>query len=531
MKFFPGLIAVFLLLSFSSIGQENRYIIQLDNTEGKEISIKENSRFSSYKIICPSLGLAVIETPHPLSPNDINHLKQSHNFADIWKDQRVSFRNSPNDDRFSDQWAITLSNIDKVWDFTQGGNTANGDDIVIAIMDNGFDVNHEDMGNNVWINNAEIPDNNIDDDGNGYIDDYKGLNINGNKDMHPALSHGTAVSGLVGAKGNNNQGIAGVNWNVKMLLISDVDFVSEIIESLNYIYDLRKKYNESNGAEGAFVAITSYSAGVDDVFPTTGIHKQWCEMYDLLGSAGILNFGATTNRFVDVDEVGDMPSTCGSDYFVGITSLSKNGQLDMTTGYGKKSIDIAAPGDGILSTKPQNTYGSITGTSAATPIASATAALLYSIPCQKFADLTKNAPSSAALKIKEIIIDGVNKADEMTNLYHSGGYLDAFASLKLLNNYCDGVLNIPTESGKLNITNITKMSNGLLVEFTSPNNDAHFYRWTDPSGRILLNTKFTPDPFGQKSVLVPYPSNTYGPMYLSIGLNKSTKSIGYFFLE
>jgi subtilisin family serine protease len=171
---------------------------------------------------------------------------------------------------------------------------------VIAVVDDGYDFDHVDLVQNIWHNRDEIPGDQIDNDGNGYIDDYKGLNVLTGKDDHPKHQHGTQVCGVLGAKGNNALGVTGINWNVKLMLISNAGYESEVIEAYQYALDMRKKYDDTDGAEGAFVVATNLSGGIDFEFAQD--HPLWCEMYDKLGVAGILSVAAAPNHSISVDE-------------------------------------------------------------------------------------------------------------------------------------------------------------------------------------------------------------------------------------
>ena len=125
----------------------------------------------------------------------------------------------PDDPYFGQQWAPAIMNLPQAWEeFTTGGVTATGDTIVVAVIDGGADWTHEDL--NCWINTREIPNNGIDDDNNGYIDDYHGWNAYNHNGYVGANRHGTHVAGIIGAVGNNQTGVCGVNWNVKVLFIA-----------------------------------------------------------------------------------------------------------------------------------------------------------------------------------------------------------------------------------------------------------------------------------------------------------------------
>ena len=124
----------------------------------------------------------------------------------------VEERATPNDPQFGSQWhhiddSDNDIDSDLAWDITTGGTTANGDRIVVAVLEGGgSNYNHVDLIDNHWVNSAEVPGNGIDDDGNGFVDDYNGWNSGSNNDAIAAGGHGTSVSGMIGATGNNGNG-------------------------------------------------------------------------------------------------------------------------------------------------------------------------------------------------------------------------------------------------------------------------------------------------------------------------------------
>src|SRR5690606_25953748 len=183
---------------------------------------------------------------------------------------------TPNDPSFNQQWALhntgqsggtVDADIDapEAWDITTGGITATGDSIVVAVVDGGFYLNHPDLKPNLFKNRQEIPNNGVDDDGNGYIDDFDGWNAyNNNGNLSSGDNHGTHVAGIIGAKGNNNAGVSGVNWNVKIMPIrGSSGTTSVVVAAYGYAAKMRKLYNQTNGAKGAFVVATNASFGVD----------------------------------------------------------------------------------------------------------------------------------------------------------------------------------------------------------------------------------------------------------------------------
>lgn len=281
----------------------------------------------------------------------------------------------PNDPRFNEQWALNntgqgggtpgadISAV-QAWDLTTSGVTATGDTIVLAIVDNGFDLNHNDLP--FWKNWSEIPGNGIDDDGNGYVDDFHGWNAYNNNGNITSSQHGTHVSGIAGAKGNNGIGVAGVNWNAQIMPIQGSSGTESIVLiAYNYVLKARKLYNQTNGAQGAFVVATNASFGVDYGNPAN--FPLWCAMYDSLGVQGILSMGATANANINVDIQGDIPTACPSDWLISVTNTTSSDLKNSGAAYGLTTIDLGAPGTSILNTSTSSGYATLTGTSMATP--------------------------------------------------------------------------------------------------------------------------------------------------------------------
>ncbi len=326
--------------------------------------------------------------------------------------------------------------IDLAWDLTTGGLSAAGDTIVVCVIDDGLNQDHPDFAGNIWVNHEEIPGNGIDDDGNGFTDDRRGWNTARNNDeIYDQANHGTPVAAIIGARGNNGIGVSGVNWNVKMMIVKGgIGVESEAIEAYSYPLSLRRLYNQTNGQKGAFVVATNSSWGASYLFPDDA--PLWCAMYDSLGNQGILNAGATANLGVNVDEVGDLPSTCPSDYLIAVTNINDENLLIQDAAYGEKSVDLAAYGDGVWTVDPPTGYGTFNGTSAATPHVAGAIALLYSAPCPGFAALYKSDPKAAALLVRQFILEGTIFTPTTQLLTVTEGRLNINNSLQLLMNAC-----------------------------------------------------------------------------------------------
>lgn len=357
----------------------------------------------------------------------------------------VSLRSvAPNDTEYNRQWNLNNTGqnngtpgadikAEKAWQYATGGTSADGDTIVIAIIDGGIDVTHQDL--NLWKNKHEIPNNGIDDDANGYIDDYDGWNTNNNTGQLSNDNHGTHVAGIAGAIGNNNIGIAGVNWDVKIMPVQVDDYTdANVAAAYSYVFYQRKRYDETGGLQGAFVVATNASFGEN--FANAADYPLWCGIYDSLGSLGILNTGATINASIDVDVRGDMPTTCASDFLITITNITRINAL-ANAGFGKIHIDLGAPGTQVYSCFMGNSYGNLTGTSMAAPHVAGVVSLLFAAGCDSFIQAYKNNPAQVALKVKETILNGVDPITALKDKTLTGGRLNAYRSvLLLLNEFC-----------------------------------------------------------------------------------------------
>jgi gliding motility-associated-like protein len=211
-------------------------------------------------------------------------------------------------------------------DITTGGSTAAGDRIVVAVLEtDGSNFNHTDLIGNHWVNIHETPDNGLDDDGNGYVDDYNGWNTTAGTDNVAGGGHGTSVSGMIGATGDNGLGGVGVNWDVEIMQIDIANGLTEsnVLAGYEYARAMRALYNDTDGAKGAVIVVTNASWGSDSADPAD--FPVWCGFYDALGEEGVLNCGATTNSPLNVDVQGDMPTACASDFMISVTATDDNG--------------------------------------------------------------------------------------------------------------------------------------------------------------------------------------------------------------
>ena len=446
-----------------------------------------------------------------------------------WNHRVVERSVEPDDTEWWRQGDMTLINAPDVWDTSTGGLTPNGDTIVVAVLEKGALLTHPDLAPNRWWNWHEIPNNGVDDDGNGFIDDFGGWNPQTQADdLGTKGFHGTAVHGIIGAKGNNGLGVTGVNWDVKMINISGIDFESNIIEGYEYVGNTRRLYNQTNGAKGAFIVATNASFGFDEWFAED--HPMWCSVYDSLGKLGVLSVAATANDPVDVEIVGDMPTTCTSEYLITVTNIKKNGVLDPGAGFGKISIDLGAPGTDTYTTYNNSndvpTYGALGGTSAAAPHVSGGIALLYSLGCEPFTSDALSDPIACARRVRDVILNNTEPNASLANITTTGGHLNLGKALAGVRELCKGAVVGPLE---LKDVKIVQEGTKVRIYFQTPNFQPYTFRVFNMLGQQLFEEKWTPKQFSESYFdfefeTVHLPKGVY---VYSIGRGNAIKSIKF----
>lgn len=369
----------------------------------------------------------------------------------------------PDDAEFSLQWChhntgqsggVTDADIDtpSAWEQETGGITANGETIVLAIVDNGTYLPHPDL--NFYKNILEIPGNGIDDDNNGFIDDYDGWNAYDHSGNPGVGSHGTHVAGIAAAIGNNGIGVCGVNWNAQVMPVAgSSSSEATVVEAYGYVLEMRTRYNETDGTEGAYVVATNSSFGVNAGQPED--YPVWCAMYDSLGLAGILSAGATANASWNIDEIGDMPTACDSEWMIAVTNTTDDDEKNASAGYGLVTIDLGAPGTTVYSTDTNTSgYSYKSGTSMATPqVCGAVGYLMSVLPAITLREY-EESPGELALIIRDAILAGVDPLPDLTGTTVSGGRLNVYNSLLLIRNGAFGDVTSDEEIDAFDAANI-----------------------------------------------------------------------------
>jgi hypothetical protein len=295
----------------------------------------------------------------------------------------------PNDSYYDRQWYLSRIKADEAWE-----KISSSPDIVVAVIDSGIDIQHPDLRNNLWHNSREIPGNKIDDDHNGFIDDYDGWDFVSNQpDPSPkfdegwteaGISHGTMVSGIIAAQGNNKQGVAGVTWNAKIMplkVVSDKGGgkISDVIRAVDYA--------ANNGADIinlSFMSFT-YSEALQEAIRRA--HKAGAIIVAAAGNEQGGGDGYDTSKTPIYPACYD-GQLIGENMVIGVAATDALDQKSNFSSYGSQCIDITAPGisffgaiarGGSLSDSELIYDGYWSGTSMAAPLVSATLALIEQV--------------------------------------------------------------------------------------------------------------------------------------------------------
>jgi subtilisin family serine protease len=326
----------------------------------------------------------------------------------------------PNDSRFGDLWGLhSASDADidapEAWKLNTGSGQT-----VVAVIDTGINYQHADLAGNVWSNPLECPGgvgtcirNNIDDDGNGFVDDFHGWDfVNDDNDPLDDNKHGTHVAGTIGAVGNNATGVVGVNWDVQLMALkflngSGSGDTADALASLNYI-NATMDALAARGIDLNIVATNNSWGG--------GAFQQ--SLYDAIdesGERGLLFMAAAGNNG---GGSASYPALYDLDNILSVAATDKNDVLASFSNYGT-GVDLAAPGDGILSTL-RNSYGKLDGTSMATPHVTGAVALV--------SDLA--GPTAAASEIRDYILSHVDLKSGLVGRVATNGRLNVARALE-----------------------------------------------------------------------------------------------------
>ena len=396
----------------------------------------------------------------------------------------------PNDSLFSMQWNMLNTahpgadiSATQAWQLNHSNVSSMGDSIVIAVIDggpgSGFDLYHPDI--HFFINHHEIPNNGIDDDGNGFIDDYFGWNVFGNNDSvySPYDAHPNHVSGIAAGIGNNRTGVAGVSWGTKILAINGSSEVeSDVVTAYDYALEMRKLYDQTSGAKGAFVVSTNSSFGVGNYGAQPVNYPIWCAMYDSLGAYGILSAVAPPDQGVNVDQVGDVPSGCPSRWMIAVTNTTNTDNLYPQAGYGATTIDIGAPGTNIVSCFADSSYGILTGTSMSSPHMAGAVAAIIANACPALLQAYFAYPDSISLMLRDYIFQSADPLSSLHNITVTGGRLNLYHAMLTEDEYNCNNCHYTASLTQQKLTCYGD-SNAAITVSAGSNSALYHYLWTN----------------------------------------------------
>ena len=317
---------------------------------------------------------------------------------------------NPIDPRYSEQWGLNNEgqtggtvdvdiNAPEMWERIGGDKN-----VVIAVIDTGINYRHPDLAKNIWVNPGEIPGNNIDDDGNGVVDDVHGFNaIDNNGDPMDDHGHGSHCAGVIGAEAQNTEGGRGVMPNVtiigcKFLSASGGGSTAGAIACLNYLRDLKTR---SNNPVDIFATSNSWGGGP----AAQSLQDAIKEHQDL----GILFLAAASNDGQDNDLVETYPADYPLANIVSVAATDQHDERAWFSNYGKRSVHVGAPGVDILSTVLGSDYEQMSGTSMATPFAAGLSGMIKA-----------SYPNLGYIQVKNLLMAGGTPIEALAGKTVSG---------------------------------------------------------------------------------------------------------------
>jgi len=317
----------------------------------------------------------------------------------------------PDDTRFSDLYGMEKISAPLAWEQTQGSKN-----IVVGVIDTGIDYNHPDIAANYWANPGETgldadgndkTTNGIDDDENGYVDDHRGWDfINGDNDPMDGNDHGSHCAGTIGAVGNNDEGVVGVNWEVSLVglkIFSDAGSttVDAIVEAIEYSTLIGVDVtNNSWGGGGSSEPIKAAISEAND--------------------KGIVFVAAAGNSRANNDTGSFFPANYEFENIISVAATDSRDRLASFSNYGANKVHVAAPGVDIFSTRPGGRYRNMSGTSMAAPHVTGLVALIKS----KF-------PEASMAELKSRVIFLGDDVAALSDKTITGKRINAHASLEV----------------------------------------------------------------------------------------------------
>ena len=346
----------------------------------------------------------------------LNALRQSGLFEFVEPDYALSIDAQPTDSAYQDGtlWGLQRISSAPAWDITTGSTN-----VIVAVVDSGIRHTHQDLAAQMWRNPGEIAGNGLDDDGDGIVDNVYGLNaINNSGNTSDDNSHGTHVSGTIGAAANNAGAVVGVCWKVRLMACKFLDatgngYTSDAIECIDFAV-----------ANGARVVNCSWGGGE--------YSQALFNSLSAARTAGVLVVVAAGNDGFNNDTLPTYPASYNLDNIIVVGAIDQSDTLARFSNYGQTSVDLAAPGVGIYSCTAGSdaSYDTYEGTSMAAPHVTGVAALLLA-----------QTPNLSLATLRQRLLGSTVSLPSLSGRCATGGRVDAF---KALSTVPDGILEIST---------------------------------------------------------------------------------------
>lgn len=441
MTTFTRLVALGALVSLAQAATrvEGQVLVRLDRHANlaEARTLLDGKEWSVDRALVPRLDIFLLKLQAGLGVEEcLEGLRRLPQVRWAQADHLTQDRLVPDDGEFPQMWnleQISDADVDapEAWDVATGGLDPLGREIVVAVVDGGMDPSHPDLIPNMWTNLGEIPGNGQDDEGNGFVDDVMGWDAYANDGNPPFNGHGTHVSGIIGAKGNNLLQVVGLNWDVKLLTVAGSSSQTSIVSiAYNYVLEQKNQWLESVGQRGANIVATNSSFGVNFGNCSAADYPIWNDLYDAMGQVGILSAAATMNTNANVDLQGDIPTSCPSPWLITVTNTTSQDVRNPGAAYGATCIDLGAPGTTVRSTYLSGSTASLTGTSMASPHVAGAVALIHAAMSDSLAHLVAVDPSAGALVIKGLILETVDPLADLQAMTLSGGRLNLASAVR-----------------------------------------------------------------------------------------------------
>lgn len=418
------------------------WVVTFDQRYGEAGAINRANQVAAALGVTPEAGSvrsvgrgrwAAFKTTGQVSEAQARQLPQVLPFVRVLEPESIERpRLVPNDARFAEQWAhlntgqaimgipgVSGADIGSTqgWDLQTGSSN-----VIVAVLDSGIDLFHPDLRDNIWVNPREIPNNNADDDGNGFIDDVNGWDF-GNNDNNPqvqpgAEAHGVAVSGVIGAVGNNGIGVAGVAWHVSILPVkvgADMGGITGVIAAVDYITMMRTDFNVNIvAANASFGSLSAMDPNFFDDAEELAIRA-------FTDSGGLFVASAGNDMNNNDGPLFSFPDGYPNDFIIAVAATDNQDGLADFSNYGATTVDLGAPGVNILTLALGGGYQYIDGTSFSAPYTAGAVALLASA-----------SPFATQSQLRLALLNGVDPLPALAGKCVTGGRLNVNNSLRLV---------------------------------------------------------------------------------------------------